>query len=62
VVKPEAATVVLTSYLATHAAKLQLVVVGARGAGHIREVVGPAGNAALSDSDCVVLVVDHQHL
>ena len=52
----------ISDYLATHAAKLQLVVVGARGAGHIREVVGPAGNAALSDSDCVVLVVDHQHL
>lgn len=52
----------ISDYLATHAAKLQLVVVGARGARHIREVVGPAGNAALSDSDCVVLVVDHQHL
>jgi nucleotide-binding universal stress UspA family protein len=49
-------------YLATHAAELQLIVVGARGAGHVRQVVGPAGNAALGDSDCAVLVVDHQHL
>jgi nucleotide-binding universal stress UspA family protein len=52
----------ISGYLAIHAAGLQLLVVGARGAGHVREVVGPAGNAALSDSDCVVLVVDHQHL
>ena len=52
----------ISDYLATHAAELQLLVVGARGPGHVREVVGPAGNAALGDSDCVVLVVDHQHL
>ena len=52
----------ISDYLATHAAELQLLVVGARGAGHLREVVGPAGNAALGNSDSVVLVVDHQHL
>jgi nucleotide-binding universal stress UspA family protein len=52
----------ISDYLAIHAAELQLLVVGARGPDHVREVVGPAGNAALGDSDCVVLVVDHQHL
>jgi nucleotide-binding universal stress UspA family protein len=52
----------ISDYLAIHAAELQLLVVGARGAGHVREAVGPAGNAALGNSDCVVLVVDHQHL
>ena len=52
----------ISGYLATHAAELQLLVVGARNHGHVREVVGPAGNAALGDSDCAVLVVDHQHL
>ena len=52
----------ISDYLAIHAAELQLLVVGARGPGHVGEVVGPAGNAALGDSDCVVLVVDHQHL
>jgi nucleotide-binding universal stress UspA family protein len=52
----------LTSYLATHAADLQLLIISARGPGHVREVAGPAGNAALSAADCVVLVVDRQHL
>jgi nucleotide-binding universal stress UspA family protein len=52
----------ISGYLAAHAAELQLLVVGARNHGHVREVVGPAGNVALGDSDCVVLVVDHQHL
>ena len=52
----------LSSYLATHAAELQLLIISARGPGHVREVVGPAGNAALSAADCVVLVVDRHHL
>jgi nucleotide-binding universal stress UspA family protein len=52
----------ISDYLATHASELQLLVVGARGPGRVREVAGPAGNAALADSECVVLVVDHQHL
>jgi nucleotide-binding universal stress UspA family protein len=51
----------ISDYLATHEAELQLLVVGARGSAHVREVVGPAGNAALGNSDCVVLVVDQQH-
>lgn len=63
-VRAEAAAVhgVLSDYLATHAAQLQLVIVSARGPGHVREVVGAAGYGALATSDCVVLVVDHQHL
>ena len=51
----------LSDYLATHAAELQLLVIGARRS-DVREVAGPAGNAALGRSDCVVLVVDHRHL
>ncbi len=52
----------LSGYLQAHAAQLQLVIVGARSPGHVREVVGAAGYGALATSDCVVLVVDHQHL
>lgn len=52
----------ISDYLAAHATEAQLLVVGARGPGHVREVVGPAGSAALGDSDCVVLVVDRQHM
>jgi hypothetical protein len=51
----------ISDYLATHAAELQLLVIGARPR-DVREVAGPAGNAALGRSDCVVLVVDHRHL
>ncbi len=52
----------IINYLATHAAELQLLVIGARDADHVRAVVGRAGNAALGDSDCVVLLIDHQYL
>jgi nucleotide-binding universal stress UspA family protein len=52
----------LSDYLTTHAAQLQLVIVSARGPNHVRDVVGTAGYGALATSDCVVLVVDHQHL
>ncbi len=51
----------ISDYVATHAAELQLLVTRAR-PGVVREVAGPAGNAALGRSDCVVLVVDHRHL
>lgn len=52
----------LSGYLAGHAAQLQLLIVSARDPGHVREVVGAPGHGALASSDCVVLVVDHQHL
>jgi nucleotide-binding universal stress UspA family protein len=49
-------------YLAKSAGDVQLLVVGARDAQHLGELVGPAGNVALRDSDHAVLVVDRQHL
>lgn len=52
----------LSGYLKAHAEQLQLVVVSARGPGHVREVVGAPGYRALATSDCVVLLVDRQHL
>ncbi len=50
------------SYLAEHAAEVQLVVVGAGSTAAVGELLGPAGMAALHDSDCSVLVVDRQRL
>lgn len=52
----------LSEYLRTHAAQLQMLIVSARGPGHVHAVAGPAGNAALCSADCAVLVVDHQHM
>ncbi|WP_375481469.1 universal stress protein [uncultured Mycobacterium sp.] len=52
----------ISDYLATHAAEAQLLVVDARGPGVVQEVLGPAGNAALANSDCVVLVLNRPHL
>jgi nucleotide-binding universal stress UspA family protein len=52
----------ILDYLSKSAGDVQLLVVGARDAQHLGELVGPAGNAALRDSDHAVLVVDHQHL
>jgi nucleotide-binding universal stress UspA family protein len=52
----------MLDYLGKHAAEAQLLVLGARVPGHVLEVVGSAGNAAMGNSDCVLLVVDHQHL
>jgi nucleotide-binding universal stress UspA family protein len=49
-------------YLAKNADTVQLVIVGSRGRCHLRELIGPAGNAALAHGDCSVLVVDRQHL
>jgi nucleotide-binding universal stress UspA family protein len=52
----------ILDYLAKNAADVQLLVVGARDPHHVRELVGPAGYAALRDSDYAALIVDHQHL
>jgi nucleotide-binding universal stress UspA family protein len=52
----------ISDYLATHAAEAQLLVVDARGPGLLQEVLGGAGNAALANSDCVVLVLNRRHL
>ncbi len=50
------------NYLAKNAASIQLVVVGARNARGIEELLGPTGSAALHNTDCSVLVVDRQRL
>ena len=49
-------------YLADNAAAIQLIVVGARNTAAVDELLGPAGLAALHDSDCSILVVDSQRL
>lgn len=61
-VEPVAVHGNLSQYVTTHAGALQMLIVSARGPGHVRDVVGPAGNSALSCADCTVLIVDHQHL
>ena len=61
-IEAAAAHVSISEYLTTQAAESQLIVVGARGTGHVREIVGAVGNAALRGSDCVVLVVNRQYL
>ncbi|MCV7345911.1 universal stress protein [Mycolicibacterium rhodesiae] len=50
------------NYLAKNAGSIQLVVVGARNARGIEELLGPTGSAALHNTDCSVLVVDRQRL
>lgn len=50
------------NYLAKHGAEIQLVVVGARNAESLEELLGPTGSAALHNTDCSVLVVDRQRL
>ncbi len=50
------------NYLAKHGDSIQLVVVGARNARGIEELLGPTGSAALHNTDCSVLVVDRQRL
>lgn len=50
------------SFLAENAATIQLVVLGARNTAAVAELLGPAGLSALKDTDCSILVVDHQRL
>ena len=50
------------NYLAKNADSMQLVVVGAHDRHHVDELVGPAGNAALRDTDSSVLIVNRRHL
>lgn len=49
-------------HLGRTAGEVQLFIVGAGDPAHVREVVGPAGNAALGDPGCAVLVVHRRHL
>ncbi len=52
----------MLDWLARHAGEIQLVVVGARNADAVAELLGPTGLAALHNTDCSVLVVDPQLL
>jgi nucleotide-binding universal stress UspA family protein len=52
----------LLDYLAENGRSVELVVVGARGHESLEQLVGPMGNAVLHNSDCSMLIVDHQHL
>lgn len=49
-------------YLAKHAAEIQLVVVGARNAESVGELIGPVGLGALHNTDCSILIADRQRL
>lgn len=61
-VKPVAVHGSVLNYLAKHGPDIQLVVVGARNAESIEELLGPTGSAALHNTDCSVLVADRQRL
>lgn len=61
-VRPVAVHGSMLNWLSRNAASVQLVVVGARNTGGVGELLGPAGSAALHDTDCSVLVVDPQRL
>ncbi len=61
-VKPVAVHGSVLNYLAKHGADIQLVVVGARNAESVEELLGPTGSAALHNTDCSVLVADRQRL
>jgi nucleotide-binding universal stress UspA family protein len=52
----------VVNYLAKNRADIQLVVVGARNAEGIEELLGPTGSAVLHNTDCSILVVDRQRL
>ena len=61
-VKPVAVHGSVLHYLAKHAGSIQLVVVGARDAESVGELIGPTGLAALHNTDCSVLIADRQRL
>lgn len=61
-VRPVAIHGSVLNYLAKHGHDIQLVVVGARNADGVEELLGPTGSAALHNTDCSVLVADRQRL
>jgi nucleotide-binding universal stress UspA family protein len=61
-VRPVAVHGSVLNWLARNSADIQLVVLGARNAAAVAEMLGPNGLAALHDTDCSVLVVDPQRL
>ena len=52
----------LLGFLAENGRSAQLLVVGARAHEHLKQLVGPVGNAVLHNADCAMLVVDHRNL
>ena len=52
----------LMEYLANNHRSVGLVMVGTHNRQHVRELVGPVGNAVLQDADCSLLIVTRQHL
>lgn len=50
------------SYLIEHRDAVQLVVIGVNNGAGVAELLGPAGHAALRDTGCSILLVDHQRL
>lgn len=50
------------AFLTENAATIQLVVIGAHNTAAVAELLGPAGLAALRDTNCSILVVDSQRL
>ena len=50
------------NYLSTHAANIDIVVVGAPNSTGVGELLGPLGQTALNDTNCTILVVDRQRL
>ena len=61
-VRPVAVHGSMLNYLERNATNIQLIVVGARNAVGVGELLGQTGLTALSDTDCSVLVVDRQRL
>jgi len=61
-VRPVAVHGTVLNYLAKHAKSIQLVVIGARDAASVNELIGPSGLAALQNTDCSVLIADRQRL
>ena len=50
------------SYLIEHRDAVQLVVIGVNNSAGVSELLGPVGHAALRDTGCSILLVDHQRL
>jgi hypothetical protein len=52
----------LLDHLAHNRRTTGLVIVSARNHQHLNELIGPIGSAVLQDTECSLLVFNHQHL
>ena len=52
----------LLDHLAHNRRTTGLVIVSARNHQHLNELIGPIGSAVLQDTECSLLVLNHQHL